>query len=375
MNRHMVRMLVAITVFVALIGTVKFQQIRVAMAQGAAWRPPPESVTTVKAERVEWPATQNAIGTVVAAQGVTVSADLPGVVDRIHVDSGRRVRAGELLVSLDTAQERAQLAAAEAQRDLANLKRERGRRLLEQNVLAPAEFDALEAEAKTAEARAGEIRATIERKQIRAPFSGVLGIRQVNLGQFLAPGQPVVPLQKLDPVHVNFSLPQQDAAALRIGTGVRVTAEGTPAVSAEGRVSAVDAVIDPATRNLQAQATFANADGALRPGMFVDVAVTLGQSRTVIALPGSAIHYAPYGNSVFVVGEVKGPDGKPYQGVTQKFVKLGPARGDQIAVVGGLEPGEEVVTSGVFKLRSGAAIVVNNQVQPSNDPAPKPEDS
>jgi membrane fusion protein (multidrug efflux system) len=373
MNKYLLRTLIALVVFVALIGFVKFQQIRVAMAQGAAWRPPPESVTTVVAEQKTWPATMSAIGTVVAAQGVVVSADLPGIVDRIHFESGRRVQAGAVLVSLDVAQERSQLEAAQAQSHLAKLKLDRGRKLLEQQVLAQAEFDALEAEHATAEARVGEIQATIARKQIRAPFSGVLGIRQVNDGQFLNSGQPVVSLQQLDPVYVDFTLPQQDAAALRTGSRVEISGEGVRTLT--GQVTAIDAVFDEATRNIRAQATLRNVGGALKPGMFVDVHLTLGADRQVMPLPASAIHYAPYGNSVFVVGEVKGPDGKAYKGVTQKFVKVGAGRGDQVAIVDGIAPGDEVVSSGVFKLRNGAAVEVNNKVQPGNDPAPKPEDN
>ena len=223
--------------------------------------------------------------------------------------------------------------------------------------------------------RVGEIRATIQRKVIRAPFAGVLGLRQVNLGQYLNPGDAVVPLQSMDPVYVNFSLPQQDVAALRIGAEVNVAADSIAIGRATGRITAINSVVDEATRNVQVQATFQNPGGELRPGMFVDVQVVLGSSSRVIALPASAISYAPYGNSVFIVGDMKGPNGKTYRGVQQRFVKLGAGRGDQVSVVSGLKPGEEVVTSGVFKLRNGAAIFVNNARQPGNNPAPRPEDS
>jgi membrane fusion protein (multidrug efflux system) len=357
------------------VGLFKFLQIRAAIAQGAAFRPPPEAITTLVAREERWPATANAIGSVTAAQGVTLSADLPGVVEAILFESGRRVEAGEVLVRLDTRQERALLAAAEAQLQLAKLNLERSRRLLEQKVVAQADYDRLVAEAAQAEARVAEIGAIIERKQIRAPFSGMLGIRQVDLGQYLNAGDPMVPLQSMDPVYINFGLPQQDVAALRIGAEVRVTADSIAIPRGVGRITAINSVVDEATRNVQVQATLANPRGQLRPGMFVNVKVVLGSGATVIALPASAIHYAPFGNSVFVVGDLPGPDGKPYRGVRQQFVKLGGSRGDQVAVVSGLEPGAEVATSGVFKLRNGAAITVNNTQQPSNDPAPKPEDS
>jgi membrane fusion protein (multidrug efflux system) len=220
----------------------------------------------------------------------------------------------------------------------------------------------------------GEIHATIARKTIRAPFGGLLGIRQVNLGQYLNAGDAVVPLQSLDPIYVEFGVPQQRAGSLAAGTPVAVTAEGL-ADHLQGRVTAVDSVVDAATRNITVQATFDNPRGVLRPGMFVEVSAVLGEAAPVVTLPASAISYAPYGDSVFIVEELEGPDGGSYRGVRQEFVQLGPARGDQVAVLSGVEPGEEVVSSGVFKLRNGAAVLINNEVQPSNDPAPRPENS
>ncbi len=374
MRKQMLIMLAVVGAFIAAIGAYKFLQIKAAIAAGASWQPPPEAVTTIVTSREDWPATLTPIGSVAAVHGVTVSADLPGIVESIAFESGRQVRAGEVLVRLDTSQERAQLAAAEAQRDLAKLNADRAAKLVEKEVISQAEFDQSAAEAKQAEARVGEIRAVIDRKQIRAPFAGTLGIRKVNLGQYLAGGDPVVPLQSMDPVYVNFSVPQQQVGELRLGCTVRVSAESLT-VRPTGRVTAINSEVDPATRNVQVQATFENPRARLRPGMFVDVEVSLGNHDAVIALPASAISYAPYGNSVFVVTELKGPNGKPYRGVQQRFVKLGPGRGDQVAVTSGVQPGEEVVTSGVFKLRSGAAVLVNNKVQPANNPAPKPEDS
>jgi membrane fusion protein (multidrug efflux system) len=374
-KKRMTIMLAALLLFIGSIGFVKFEQIRAAIAAGAAYRPPPEAVTTIVTRVDEWPQSLSAIGSVEAVQGVTVSADLPGIVERIAFESGHAVDAGETLVELDISQERAQLAAAEAQRDLLRLNLERSRRLIETGAIAQAENDRIAAEAKQAEAHVGEIEATIARKTVRAPFAGVLGIRQVALGQYLSAGQPIVPLQSRNPIYVNFSVPQQDVAALRIGAEVRAAAERIAVDPAVGRITAINSVVDEGTRNVQVQATFENPRGRLRPGMFVDVQVAVGASQRVIALPASAIHYAPYGNSVFIVGEMKAPDGSPYRGVRQQFVKLGGARGDQVAVTSGVQAGDEVVTSGVFKLRNGAAVVVNNQVRPGNDPAPKPEES
>ncbi len=373
MTKRMILMLLVVVVFLAAIGAIKFFQIRGAMAQGASFQPPPEAVTTIVVRHEEWPSSVSAIGSVVAVQGVTVSADLPGIVEKIYFESGRTVKAGEVLVRLDTSQEQAQLAALASQRDLARLNLERMKELRESGVISQSDYDRAAAELTQGEARVGEIRATIERKTIRAPFTGVLGIRQVNLGQYLAGGDPVVPLQSLRPVYVNFDVPQQEVGLLRRGAPVRLTAEG--GITSTGQITAVNSIVNEATRNLQAQATFDNADGRLRPGMFVDTQILKGDSQRVVALPASAISYAPYGDSVFIVENVKGPDGKPYRGVRQQFVKLGGTRGDQVAVVSGLKPGEEVVTSGVFKLRPGAAVQVNNAIQPSNSPAPRPADS
>jgi membrane fusion protein (multidrug efflux system) len=375
MTKRMIVMLLAVAAFLGIIGTAKFRQIQAGMAMAASFQPPPEAVTTTVARQDEWPASLSAIGSVAAVRGVTVSADLPGIVESISFESGRPVTAGTVLVRLDTKQEQAQLAAAESQRDLAKINLERARELVGQGVIAQSELDRTSAEHKQAVAKVGEIRATIERKQIRAPFSGVLGIRQVNLGQFLSGGDPVVALQAIDPVYVNFSVPQQDLGQLRIGAEVRIASEGLAGAPPTGRITAIDSVVNEATRNLEVQATLANPGGRLRPGTFVKAEVAVGTSQTVVALPASAISYAPYGDSVFVVGDLDGPGGKNYRGVRQQFVKLGGARGDQVAVVSGLKPGEEVVTSGAFKLRTGAAVRVHNETQPANETAPKPEDN
>ena len=375
MAKRLAITLILTLLIVAGLGFVKFRQIQAAIAQSAAFQQPPDAVTTIVAQQEEWPATLAAIGSMAAVQGVTVAADLPGIVDRIAFDSGKFVRKGDVLVQLDTRQEQAQLTAAEAQRDLARVNFERMQALVEDGAVSRAEYDRAAAEHKQAEARIGEIQATIARKTIRAPFSGILGIRQVNLGQYLAGGDPIVPLQALDPIYVNFGVPQQDAVHIRPGRTVRVRAEDAAGVTFEGRVTAVNSVVDEATRNVQVQATLRNPKGALRPGMFVETQMTVGQSRPVITLPASAISYAPYGDSVFVVTDLKDQNGASYRGVRQQVVKLGGARGDQIAVLSGISPGEEVVTSGVFKLRNGSPVRVNNEVQPGNSPAPTPEDS
>lgn len=375
MSRRMVQMLLVVVLFISGIGFVKYRQIQVGMAKGKAFKMPPETVTTVVVREEDWPGTLDAVGGIAPVQGVTVSADQAGIVDRIAFESGARVHAGDVLMTLDARQERAQLAGAEAQRELARAQLERSRKLLESQSVAQADFDLVAAQYKIAEATVSQMQAALERKTIRAPFSGVTGIRLVNVGQYLQSGDPVVPLQSMDPVYVNFAVPQQDLASLRAGAPISVTSDTAKSVRTSGRITAVNAIVDESTRNVQVQGTLSNPRGLLRPGMFVDVHVSLGGHHAHIAVPISAVNYAPYGNSVFVLGDIPGPDGKPYRGVSQQFVTLGGQRGDQVAILSGLKPGDEIVTSGVFKLRSGAAVVVNNTVQPGNNPAPKPEEN
>jgi membrane fusion protein (multidrug efflux system) len=375
MFKRMFLMLALTAAVIAALGAVKFKQIQGAAAQAAAMQPPPDAVTTIVAAAEPWPDTLPLIGTTAAVQGVTVAADLPGLVARIGFESGRAVREGDVLVELDTRQEQAQLAAAEAQRELARLNFERMQALVVDGAISKADFDQAAAEQKSTDARVGEIKASISRKTIRAPFTGILGIRQVNLGQYLSGGDPVVPLQALHPIYVNFGVPQQETARVKVGGAVQITADELSGTTFAGRVTAVDSVVNPATRNVQVQATVPNPNGALRPGMFVQTSIATGATRSFVSLPASAIGYAPFGDSVYVLGDLKGPDGKTYRGVTQKFVKIGPTRGDRVAVLSGVEPGDEVVTSGVFKLRNGAPVSVNNRVQPGNNLAPTPADN
>jgi len=374
MAKRMILMLGATVVLLGALGFIKFRQVQSAV-QASAFQPPPEAVTSIVAHREQWPATLSVIGTMEAVQGVTVSADLPGAVARVAFDSGKSVHAGDILVELDTRQERAQLASLEAQRDLARVSYDRAQQLVDEGVISRVEYDQATSQRKATEANVAEVRATIERKTIRAPFSGILGIRQVNLGQYLSAGQAIVSLQALNPIYVNFGVPQQTASQVPVGRALRVTKEDLPSMAYSGRVTAIDSVVNEATRNIQIQATLPNPEGKLRPGMFVQVEVGTGGGRSVIALPASAINYAPYGDSVFVITDLKDPSGKAYRGVQQHFVKLEGSHGDQVAVIEGVNPGDEVVTSGVFKLRNGAAVQVNNKVQPGNNPAPKPEDS
>ncbi len=367
-------MLAIVVVLLVSLGYFKTRQIQAAI-KAHTFTPPPEAVTTVVAREASWPTTMAVVGSMEAVHGVTVSADLPGTVSAIHFDSGRMVQKGEILAELDTRQERAQLAAMEAQRDLAKVNHARYLQLMNEGVISKMDYDKAMADDRQTEANVNEIRATIDRKTIRAPFSGILGIRQANLGQYLAAGQAIVPLQSLSPIYVNFSVPQQDLGHIRVGETVQFTTDSIAGQTFIGRINAINSVIDPATRNVEIQATVNNPQGKLRPGMFTQVVVGVGGNASVVPLPASAINYAPFGDSVYIVEDMKGPDGKSYRGVRQQFVKVQGSRGDQVGVVAGIKPGEEIVTSGGFKLRNGAAVAVNNTVQPSDSPAPRPEDN
>ena len=375
MLKRMLFMLGIVVVVLGSLGFVKFRQIQTAIAQGASFQMPPTAVTTVIAKQATWPPTLSVIGTVAAIHGVTVSADLPGTVDKIHFESGQWVHEGDILVELDTRQERAQLAEMEAQRDLAEITYGRTQKLAAEGVVAKTELDNAISQQKVTDGQVGEIKATIARKTIRAPFSGILGLRQAILGQYLAAGQAIVSLQSLNPVYVNFGVPQQTTSKLKIGTALHIGSDDVPGYVFNGKINALDSVVDESTRNIQVQATIANPENRLRPGMFVQVSLPLGASQQVIALPASAINYAPYGDSVFVVTDMKDPKGNSYRGVRQQVVKLQGTRGDQVGVISGVNPGDEIVTSGVFRLRNGASVVINNKVQPGNNPNPKPEDS
>jgi membrane fusion protein (multidrug efflux system) len=375
MAKRLILMLLIVAALLAGLGFVKYRQIETAIAAGSSFAPPPTSVTTVVAKRETWPSTLSVIGTAAAIQGVTVSADLPGTVEKIHFDSGRSVREGDVLVELDTRQERAQLANLEAQRDLAHIQYGRSEQLVKAGVISKSEYDNATAQQKATEAQVGDIKAAIARKNIHAPFSGKLGIRQISLGQYLAAGQAIVSLQSLNPIYVNFGVPQQDAPMMGIGRSLRVTSNDLPGLVFNGKITALDSVVNEQTRNIQVQATFQNPGGKLRPGMYVQVELPLGKPRDIIPLPASAINYAPYGDSVYVVTDLKDQKGKTYRGVKQQVVKVEGSRGDQVAIISGINPGDEVVSSGVFRLRNAAPVQVNNSVKPGNDPNPKPDES
>jgi membrane fusion protein, multidrug efflux system len=376
MAKRMIIMLLLMAALVGGLGFLKYRQVESAIAAGASFQMPATAVTTVIAKRETWPSTLSVIGTAAAIEGVTVSADLPGTVDKIHFESGQPVQEGDILVELDTRQERAQLANMEAQRDLAHVQYGRSEQLVKAGVISKSEFDNAAAQQKATEAQVGDIKAAIARKTIHAPFSGILGIRQISLGQYLAAGQAIVSLQALNPIYVNFGVPQQDTPKMKIGRALHVTNADVPGMALGGKITALDSVINEQTRNIQIQATVQNPGGKLRPGMYVQVELLLGEARDVIPLPASAINYAPYGDSVYVVTDMKdAKTGKTYRGVRQQIVKIEGSRGDQVAVTSGLNAGDEVVSAGVFRLRNAAPVQINNAVKPDNSPKPNPEES
>ena len=359
------------------LGFVKFNQIQgfIKLSKSGAFAPPPTAVTTDIAKKTDWQPTMDSVGSLVAVNGVTVSTDLAGIVGQIAFESGSKVRAGDLLVHLDTKQEEAQLRQAEAQRDFALISLKRNKELLGKHAVAQADCDNAEASYRQAQSSVDQYAALIARKTIRAAFDGIAGIRQVNLGQYLKEGDAIVALQAFDPIYVNFSLPQQDLSKLGVGMKVELQVDAFGSQIFSGKITAINSMVDQSTRNVQVQATLPNGDYKLRPGMFTKVSVVVNESKSVVAIPATAVHYAPYGNSIFIVSEMKDQQGKSYKGVREQFVKVGQTRGDLVAVDSGLNPGEEIVTSGVFRLRNAAPIIINNDIKPGSELAPTPSNS
>jgi membrane fusion protein (multidrug efflux system) len=329
-------------------------------------------VKTQVAQAVQWQPYLEGIGSVTAINGVNISPELAGTVVQIAFDSGTKVKVDDLLVQFDISQEQAQLAQATAKRDLAKLTLDRDRNLLVTRTISQSEFDTAEANFRQEQGSVEEAQAIIDKKTIRAPFDGVAGIRQINLGQYVNPGQALVTLQAFNPVYVNFMLPQQHLGDVAIGGRVDVLVDVFPREVFTGQVTAINSEVDQSTRYIQIQATVVNQDQRLRPGMFAKVNLITGAERAVVAIPDSAVNYAPYGNSVFIVSEITGTDGKAFKGVKQQFVKLGQPRGDMISVTSGVKPGDEVVTTDVFRLRNGAAVNTENQAKPESRSGPAP---
>jgi membrane fusion protein (multidrug efflux system) len=385
------RILVAVGISLAVIGLLagtKFAQISSLMRFGKAAQaagPPPEAVGTAVAKGAEWESVLESVGSVEAGRGVTISNEVPGVVRAIRFDSGAKVHQGQVLVELDSSVERAQLSSLQARRDLATTSAVRTRQLAAGGASTKAQLDADESQLKTVSADAQALTAQIEKKSIRAPFGGKLGIRSVNLGQYLNPGTPITVLESTDAVYIDFTVPQQQVARVPVGTAVRITLPGTePLRTLPGKIAAVDPSVDPVTRAVKLRASV-DADktsaNELRPGMFVNVSVVLPDRASVVFVPATSIMRAPYGNSVYVVEDKKdeaghpvtGFGGKPAKVARQQFVRLGVSRGDFVAIDEGVTAGQEVVALGAFKLRNGAPVFVNNEIQLSPSQTPNPQ--
>jgi len=373
------KLFLAVVVVSLVIGGIVYTKLGQFTAMGEATENmvmPPETVTATIVSEDEWEQVVRATGSVRAVQGVTVSAEIGGRVAEISFESGAQINAGDVLLQMDTATEDAQLASALASAALARTERARIRKLIKRNVTSADELDQAEAQVKETAAQVGVIRAAIAKKTVRAPFAGHLGLRQVNLGEILKEGTAIVSLQNLDPVHVDFSLPQRELARLTPNMKVRVASDVAPGEIFEGKLIAVNPEVDPVTRNVRVRALVANPGGQLRTGMFASVEVVLPQSRHLLSIPATSVLYAPFGNSVFVIDEQQNEQsGEKSKVLRQQLVQLGEARGDFTEITKGLKPGETVVTSGVFKLSAGTQVVIDNTLAPKASLDPQPDES
>ena len=374
MKKQIIRAIIGLVVLTGVLGGIKGLQISRMIAQKK--QPLPETVTTAVAHTETWESVLTSVASLVAVQGVMVSAEMTGKVIHITFEPGTMVQAGDLLVQQDIAAETAQLRSAEAMVALAKITFERARKLLSQKTSSQSEYDNADAQYKQAVAQADNMRALIAKKTIRAPFAGVLGIRLVNVGQILSAGDAIVSLQSLDPIFVNFSLPQQQLARINPGLTIRVKTDAFAGQVIEGTITAINPQVETSTRNIMVQATVKNTQLRLRPGMFVNVTVVLPEQDKVLVIPATSVLNAPYSDSVFIVeNDANNKNSPPAKVVRQQFVRLGVRRGDFVAVIAGLKEGETVVSTGVFKLRNGQAVAVDNTLAPEFRIAPTPKDT
>jgi len=340
---------------------------------------PPAVVSSATAKSETWAASLSGVGTVVASNGADVTTESGGIIAALHFESGARVKKGDLLVTLSAGTERADLARLQAQADLAKSEFTRLERLYKLDAISKSELDRAQADLSAARAGADAQRAKLAQKQIRAPFSGQLGIRQVNVGQYLSAGTPIVSLQAINPVFVDFTLPEQNQAAVQNGQTVSVVVDSQPGRTFSGVISAIEPMMDSKTRNFKVRARFDNADEALRPGLFARASIGLAKTASVVTIPQTSVSYNPYGNSVYVIQSVKGKaaDGKVTDElvVRRRFIKTGETRGDLVVVTDGLKAGDQVATSGLLKLQNDSKVKINNTVQPSASATPTPTDS
>lgn len=368
--------IVAVIVVFASLAGIKALQIGTLIAFGKNFKQPAETISSSVVKEEKWPDTLPTVGSISAVQGVKITAEIPGTVHTIAFESGAAVAQGDLLLSMDVSAEEAQLRALDAQAELANTNLGRVKSLREEKTVSQAELDQAEAGLKQTQANADAVRATIAKKVIRAPFAGRLGIRQVNVGQYLEPGKLIVSLQSLAPVYGDFSLPQQEFARLKNGLIVRATTDTYPGKHFTGTITAINPDLDAITRSIRVQATFENQEQLLRPGMFTRMEIVFAEERSVLTIPSTSILSAPYGDSVYVIEPSTATNAVPGDLVVrQQFVRVGNARGDFISITSGLKAGEKVASSGIFKLRNGASVVENNAITPASNKKPNPSDS
>jgi len=355
---------------------VGIKVMQIAKMMSSPMQMPATTVTSATVKEEDWAPILSAVGSVSAVQGAVLSTDLAGTVAEVKFESGAVAKKGDVLVRLDVSSEEGQLRTAEADLELARQDLGRTRDLAARKVISKAELDAAESKFKQKEGAVDNMRAMVGKKEVRAPFDGQLGIRQVNVGQMINAGQQVVALTALDPVYVDFALPQQELAKLSAGFEVRVHTDAVPGREFKGKLTAVNSIVDTVTRNVTLQATLENPDHALRPGTFAKVEVMLPEKHKALVVPGSAISYAPFGDSVFVIEKKKDPkSGKESQTIRQQFVRVGEARGDFVSINDGLKPNETIVSTGVFKLRNGMTVTINNDLAPKPQLNPTPVDS
>lgn len=372
MNKRMVAMLIGVGVLFG--GIFGFKAFVNAMIDDAFdnMPPPTATITAAEARQTQWTRELEAVGSFAAVQGAMLTTELGGIVREIRFENGSRVKAGAELVLLDAESERARLRSLEAAERLAELELERARRLYDEKNISEAELQRRQSEADQATAAVNEQRARIRQKTIRAPFDGRLGIRQVNVGQYVSAGDPVVSLQSMDPIYLNFSVPERRIGEIELGQAVHARVDARR-VEAEGTISAIEPSVSRATRTFDVQATVRNTGNALRPGMFARVNLPIGEPETILVVPQGAVSFNPYGNSVFVIGE----DEDGGLRVQQRLIQTGARRGDLVEVQAGLEPGARVATSGLLKLRNGSVVQINDDeaVQPRQDPDPDPDNA
>lgn len=366
---------IACIIAMAILGYFKYRQVAAAIAEHSNFQMPPEAITAIEVKELPWRDSFSAVGSLAPVQGVTLSSEEAGIIREIRFESGKEVNAGDVLIALDTSVEESQLKSSQARLELARANFKRISQARATNAVPASDLDTATAQEQQMVADVETLRATIARKIIRAPFSGVTGIRMINPGQFVAPGTALVPLHDLKRVYVNFSMPQAALGKISVGMAVEITVDAYPEETFHGSLTTVEPGIDEQTRNVKLQASFDNGQQKLRPGMFVNVSLVAPTVAQLITIPATSISYAPYGDSVFVIEKKKDDKGAEFLGVRQQFVRLGARRGDQIAIVSGLKVGEQIATSGVFKLSPMSHVTIKTDVAPGNEVSPTPADS